>query len=690
MGPSSIAPLVLGAPGIYRAPDNPIRALTGVRMDVCAFAGVAPRGPARVPYFDRPWAPQPVLPGETVRLATPVAVESWTAYTRLFGSFEGPGRLPYAVASFFDNGGQRAYIVRIVHQYLKGDGSPDAAAIDKGIPRGRFTGLTATGGRLVWVRARDEGSWGNALRATLSFTARPLALAASDFHINRVRVPIGLDIEPGTTLRLLLGAGVKVIRRVTRVVEDWNPLDGSREKWAWLDAPTAVAATSAELVEGVLAIDDGVNPTETHDRIGLASNHPRWLASVLVNDSALLYPSDDPTLPGSPLATWLDADLDVDPTLPSASAGGFGVLDASGDIVDAVNRYADLIPDDFFDDTWVLGDERSATGIHSIVDLPDVSLAVAPDLYSPGPLAPIEIVVPPPTVAGPEFAECVKPPAAATQGQPAEDLTGLRLDPVQDLNQIAALQRRLTDLADLMESFIVLLDVPPGLSQRRMLYWRGKFDTAYAAAYYPWLNVARADDLRSGLVRVTPSAAAAGIIAQREHLFGVPFGPANVIAMDAVSVDDRVSPARHDELHQHAVNVYIGERDGFRLTAARTLSLDPIWRQLNVRRLVTMIRRVLERQMQWSVFEPNNQRLRFQVSRMLEAYLRQLYRANAFTGDTEAQAFFVKCDDKLNPPSVEQAGQLIAQIAIAPAEPMEFIVLELAREGDTVLTTEEH
>jgi uncharacterized protein len=37
--------LQLGAPGIYSLPPEPIRQLTGARMDVCAFAGVAPRGP---------------------------------------------------------------------------------------------------------------------------------------------------------------------------------------------------------------------------------------------------------------------------------------------------------------------------------------------------------------------------------------------------------------------------------------------------------------------------------------------------------------------------------------------------------------------------------------------------------------------------------------------------------------------
>jgi phage tail sheath protein FI len=150
-----------------------------------------------------------------------------------------------------------------------------------------------------------------------------------------------------------------------------------------------------------------------------------------------------------------------------------------------------------------------------------------------------------------------------------------------------------------------------------------------------------------------------------------------------------VSPSRHDEFHQNAINVYLPERDGVRLTAARTLALDQTWRQLNVRRLMTMIRRVLYRQMQWAVFEPNNQKLRFQISRMLESYLRQLYRANAFTGATESQAFFVKCDDKLNPLAVQQQGRAIAQIGIAPAEPLEFIVLNVARDGDFSLTVKE-
>src|SRR5258708_24805481 len=160
-------------------------------MDVCAFVGVAPRGPARQPFFMESWAPKPCIEGETVTLTVPVAVESWSDYTRYFGAFEGPGLLPYAVASFFENGGRRAYIVRIVHQYFQPDGTPDDAKSRQGIGRASFATLKAEGGREVWIAARNEGAWGNNLSVKLSFTTSTLALAPTDFFSNRLRLPAG-------------------------------------------------------------------------------------------------------------------------------------------------------------------------------------------------------------------------------------------------------------------------------------------------------------------------------------------------------------------------------------------------------------------------------------------------------------------------------------------------------------------
>jgi hypothetical protein len=101
-----------------------------------------------------------------------------------------------------------------------------------------------------------------------------------------------------------------------------------------------------------------------------------------------------------------------------------------------------------------------------------------------------------------------------------------------------------------------------------------------------------------------------------------------------------------------------------------------------------MVERALDRQMQWTAFEPNGRRLRGQVNDLLRTFLRGLWRANAFAGATEDEAFFVRCDDALNPPPVTDLGRLIVEVGLAPAEPLEFIVLRLTRDGDRLLFTE--
>jgi hypothetical protein len=671
----------LGAPGIYEIPDEPVRALTGERMDVCAFVGVAPRGPARAPVFDAAWAPKPCTTGATVTQSVAVPVESWDAYKNLYGDFEGPGLLPYAVASFFENGGVRAYIVRVVHEYMGVAGSADDAAKNAlGVASAPFVGLTSQdggGGKAVWLRARSEGAWGNTLTATLSFTTRPSSIPASSFTPTGFTASRGARIVAGQTLRLDLGGGVRVVRRVASAREEWHPDVNTRQLIATFDTPTGVVAKAAEIVEGVLTIDDGDGRRETHDTLGLSPEHPRWLAQVLVNESELAYPGEDPSVPeNDPRRRWYDAGaVAVDVLLPPYATSAF----TGGE-----NRYRDIVPDDMLDREWVLGDECPGRGVHSLYDISDVSLVCIPDLYSPGPLAPIETIVDG-GGAGAEFAECVEP-LIPTQAAPLEELDGLRLDPNTDLDTIIFWQRQVVAFAATLESFIVLLDMPPRLSQRRMLYWRASFDSAYAATYHPWLMVSRSDDERDAIIQVNPSAVAAGVIAQREIANGVPYGPANVIAAGVVDVLDRVSPQRHDELHQNAVNVYLHERDGVWLSAARTLaSSDQSYRQLSVRRLVTMLRRVLYRQMQWTVFEPNNSALRDTIVTTLEGFLRELYQRNAFNGATEREAFFVRCDATLNPQATLDQGQLNVLVGVAPAEPLEFIVLQIARDGDGTL-----
>jgi uncharacterized protein len=669
--------LSLGAPGIYHLPESPLRALTGVRMDVCAFVGVAPRGPAREFVFTGHWQSDKTLlslPAQARRTVA-VAVESFDEYRRLFGGFEGPGLLPYAVASFFEQGGRRAYIARIVHEY--NDASKNAA----GVAVGQVPAVKSKSNEALILRARNEGSWGNSLRASLEFTAWPLLFVATHSDLNALAFEDESDAPVlGALLRLTLDDGQRVLRFVTKL--EAQPLINGDIVWrASFDAVVIGTIYRAEQIEGELFIDDNDGRREQHARLGLSSAHPRWMAKILSYESELVYPATN----------WIEQEI----LPPDAALNPTGWSLAFGHPFDGLpikDRYEAITADDFFDATWTRSNEVPGNGVHALTQLADLASMVVPDLYSPMPLAPLEIITDPISLAGAEFARCIiVEPKRDEQTKPQYDLAGLRLNPKLPAERalITALQQQLVDLADVLQSFVMLLDVPPGLTQRQMLQWRTAFNSSYAAAYHPWLQVARRDDSRDAIVRVPPSAAAAGIIARQELAFGIPNGPANVLAAEIIGLDDVVSSPRHDELHQQHLNVYLRERDGVRLTGARTLSRDPQWRQLSVRRLITMLRRALDQQMQWAVFEPNHRGLRAEIRILLNNYLRQLYRLGAFRGATEEQAFFVRCDETNNPTYITDAGRLIAEIGVAPAEPLEFIVLRLARDGDGTLTMKE-
>lgn len=663
---TATARLRLGAPGLYRAPVPPLRTLTGVRLDVCAFAGVAPRGPARVPIADEsvgdrfwrgdvPW----VEPERPRRRTVGVAVESFDEYRRLFGGFEGPGRLPYAVAAFFENGGRRAVIARIVHDYGPGDPRNDA-----GVARAELAGVTPVAG----LRARNEGSWGLALRAQLAFNVRPVLLTPAPAGL---QLGAGVALPAATLLRVTLDDGTRLLRFVRRIVRVAAGRSSAVEV-AELDAPLPGPVRRFEVVEASLALDDGAGRSERHDALGLAFGHPRWIAQVLCEASDLVWPEN---------AWAYDQLLPDDVELPALAPVAF-------DRAPVTDRWHEIVHEDFFDAAWTPGSDEPGSGICCFAADPEAASLVVPDLYSHAPLGESEPVVPA-SLAGPRFERCVTPAPPPEQQLPEDDLPGLHLDPALDLDAIVALQNRVIEFAATTQAMVALIDVPPGLQPVAIRRWRAAFTSSWAAAYHPWLTVARRDDARDSLEDIPPSAVAAGIVAARENAFGVAHGPANALAAQVVKLRDRLPPGLHDELHPAGINFFVQGRDGIRLTAARTLAREAAVRQLSVRRLMLLLRRVLERQMQWAVFEGNGPALWRELRQLLDGYLRELYRHGALRGASEEEAFLVRCDETLNPPYAQDQGRLLAEVRVAPAEPLEYIVLRIARAGDGTLTVTE-
>jgi len=117
-------------PGVYvQEVSSGVRPIEGVSTSTAAFIGVADKGPV----------PQILSSGQ--RRIQPVMVTSFNDYVRQFGGFRQDSFLTYAVRSFYDNGGRRLYIVRV-------------------IPADATTASASSSSSPLMVEAANVGKWG--------------------------------------------------------------------------------------------------------------------------------------------------------------------------------------------------------------------------------------------------------------------------------------------------------------------------------------------------------------------------------------------------------------------------------------------------------------------------------------------------------------------------------------------------
>ena len=201
-------------------------------------------------------------------------------------------------------------------------------------------------------------------------------------------------------------------------------------------------------------------------------------------------------------------------------------------------------------------------------------------------------------------------------------------------------------------------------------------DSKYGAYYFPWIQVYDPD---KGNVYVPPSGHIAGVYSRTDSERGVHKAPANEQIRGALGLKYDVSKGEQDLLNPKGINAIRNLNGAVRIWGARTLSTDPSWRYINVRRLFIMVESSIERATQWVVFEPNDHRLWKRVTRTISSFLTLLWRNGALMGTSPEQAFYVKCDEETNPAEVVDAGQLVVEIGLAPVKPAEFVIFRIGQ-----------
>ena len=258
-----------------------------------------------------------------------------------------------------------------------------------------------------------------------------------------------------------------------------------------------------------------------------------------------------------------------------------------------------------------------------------------------------------------------------------EQVTEISIITAPDENKIDGLSNSLNAHCEKMKDRFAILQCARE-SVNNIAKMEPPFDSKYAGIYGPWINVF--DPLTNSEKLCPPGGHIAGIYARSDTERGVHKAPANEKVNGALSLQIQITKEQQDILNPKGVNIirsFPGR--GPIVWGARTTSIDPNWKYVNVRRLFLYVEKSIEQSTQWVVFEPNNERLWSRIKATISNFLTDVWKSGALMGTSTDQAFFVKCDRTTMTQNDIDNGRLIVVIGIAPVKPAEFVIFRIAQ-----------
>jgi phage tail sheath protein FI len=181
-------------------------------------------------------------------------------------------------------------------------------------------------------------------------------------------------------------------------------------------------------------------------------------------------------------------------------------------------------------------------------------------------------------------------------------------------------------------------------------------------------------------IPLPPSGFVAGIYARNDVQRAVYKAPANEVVNSALGFELLLNKAQQEVLNPEGINcLRFFEGRGFRVWGARTISSDPEWKYVNLRRYFAYLERSIDRGTQWAVFEPNGEALWANVRRTVEDFLLNEFQMGALLGDKPEKAYFVRCDRSTMTQNDLDNGRLVCLIGVAPLRPAEFVIFRIGQ-----------
>ncbi|WLE98064.1 MAG: phage tail sheath subtilisin-like domain-containing protein [Candidatus Electrothrix communis] len=611
------------APGVFvEEVSFRSKSIEGVATSTTGFVGLANYGP--VWYSKGPSTCEPRL------------ITSFTEFERVYGGMqdievgekdalvsERTNYLAHAVRAFFENGGKRVYISRVVMpRKIPGTNPPE---LDYGVAEHPFT--LSGGGTATW-KARWPGKAGKVYVKTEVLRSKNLAFVNDDGEL-QVK-----SVKPGAVVEVTAGGvadAADPIESNLRVVD----VNGAGEQ-IFIGSGGEVAVNAGEIVQLLeMKVQVQVDNERTDEYVGLAASkkQKRYIGKILEKDD----PEDENAV------IWLDLDA-------SNTDGDFfpaqlllALHSESGRLKDGHDGVLSVNPTEtanaFMGKEADLEDASiKATGLEALAEIDDIAIVAIPDSGDMG-----------------------------------------------NADTSFAIADKLVTHATNLKYRIAIVDGPKGSSLNKIRDFRGRFDSKYAALYYPWIRIFDPTERFSQgappkQLDLPPSGFIAGIYARNDITRGVHKAPANEVVRGLNGFAVNINQGRNEVINPEGINALrFFEGRGYRVWGARTMSSDPEWKYVNIRRLFSYIEHSIDKSTQWAVFEPNNSRLWKNIRRTVEDFLLVLWRDGALMGATPEEAFFVRCDRTTMTQNDLDNGRLICLVGLAPVKPAEFVIFRVGQ-----------
>jgi phage tail sheath protein FI len=246
----------------------------------------------------------------------------------------------------------------------------------------------------------------------------------------------------------------------------------------------------------------------------------------------------------------------------------------------------------------------------------------------------------------------------------------------------SAIYTKLSTYANARKNIFVFFDLPSSNTSAQAITTRQSITCTYGAVFHSWIKVVDPLSPVGALRNCPPSGHVMGAYARIIGSRGIGKAPAGVEAVlyGAVELVTNFTDAQRGDLNDAHVNALVAKPNlGIVIWGARSLNLlDEKFRYVTDILIDTYIKESVKLDTEWSVFEPNNNRLWTRIQTTVEDFLHGLWEQGALAGESASEAYVVKCDGDINTLDVIASGEVRCQVGYARTKPSEFTVFEFS------------